>query len=71
MGPGSWHGDPVVAAGIGRELFKKEFLDKRDYAAVTRRAAEEFRFAFPQNLELSTLIGTLSSPRWSELILVT
>jgi hypothetical protein len=37
----------------------------------TRRAAEEFRFAFPQNLELSTLIGTLSSPRWSELILVT
>jgi len=27
-------------AGIGRELLKKELVDQRDYAAITRRAAE-------------------------------
>jgi 2-dehydro-3-deoxyphosphogluconate aldolase/(4S)-4-hydroxy-2-oxoglutarate aldolase len=35
-----WFKAGIVAAGIGRELFKKEFLEKRDYAAITRRAAE-------------------------------
>jgi len=30
----------IAAAGIGRELLKKEFVDRRDYAAITQRAAE-------------------------------
>ncbi len=35
-----WFQAGIVAAGIGRELLKKEFLDQRDYAAITRRATE-------------------------------
>lgn len=35
-----WFQAGIVAAGIGRELLKKEFLDQRDYPAITRRAAE-------------------------------
>lgn len=39
-GLAAWFQAGIVAAGIGRELFKKEWLDQRDYAALTRRAAE-------------------------------
>jgi 2-dehydro-3-deoxyphosphogluconate aldolase / (4S)-4-hydroxy-2-oxoglutarate aldolase len=39
-GLAEWFKAGIVAAGIGRELLKKEFLDQRDYAAITRRAAE-------------------------------
>ncbi len=35
-----WFQAGIVAAGIGRELFKKEWVDQRDYGAITRRAAE-------------------------------
>ena len=35
-----WFKAGIAAAGIGRELLKKEFLDQRDYAAITRRASE-------------------------------
>ena len=35
-----WFKSGIVAAGIGRELLKKEFVRQRDYAAITRRAAE-------------------------------
>ena len=36
----AWFKAGIVAAGIGRELLKKEFIEQRDYAAITRRAAE-------------------------------
>jgi 2-dehydro-3-deoxyphosphogluconate aldolase / (4S)-4-hydroxy-2-oxoglutarate aldolase len=39
-GLAEWFKAGIVAAGIGRELLKKEFVDQRDYAAITRRAAE-------------------------------
>lgn len=39
-GMAEWFKAGIVAAGIGRELLKKEFLERRDYAAITRRAAE-------------------------------
>ena len=39
-GLAEWFKAGIVAAGIGRELLKKEFIDQRDYAALTRRAAE-------------------------------
>ena len=39
-GLAAWFKAGIVAAGIGRELFKKELVDQRDYAAITRRAAE-------------------------------
>ncbi len=39
-GLAEWFKAGIVAAGIGRELLKKEFIDQRDYAAITRRAAE-------------------------------
>jgi 2-dehydro-3-deoxyphosphogluconate aldolase / (4S)-4-hydroxy-2-oxoglutarate aldolase len=39
-GLGEWFKAGIVAAGIGRELLKKEFLDQRDYPAITRRATE-------------------------------
>jgi 2-dehydro-3-deoxyphosphogluconate aldolase/(4S)-4-hydroxy-2-oxoglutarate aldolase len=39
-GLAAWFKAGIVAAGIGRELFKREFLEQRDYAALTRRAAE-------------------------------
>jgi 2-dehydro-3-deoxyphosphogluconate aldolase / (4S)-4-hydroxy-2-oxoglutarate aldolase len=39
-GLAQWFKAGIVAAGIGRELLKKEFLDQRDYPAITRRAAE-------------------------------
>jgi 2-dehydro-3-deoxyphosphogluconate aldolase / (4S)-4-hydroxy-2-oxoglutarate aldolase len=39
-GLAQWFKAGIVAAGIGRELLKKEFLDQRDFAAITRRAAE-------------------------------
>lgn len=35
-----WFGTGIVAVGIGRELFKKDLLQKRDYAAISARAAE-------------------------------
>jgi 2-dehydro-3-deoxyphosphogluconate aldolase/(4S)-4-hydroxy-2-oxoglutarate aldolase len=35
-----WFKAGIVAAGIGRELFKKELVDPRDYPGITRRAAE-------------------------------
>lgn len=35
-----WFKAGIVAAGIGRELFRKEWVEQRDYAAITRRAAE-------------------------------
>lgn len=35
-----WFKAGIVAAGIGRELLKKEFVEQRDYGAITRRAAE-------------------------------
>lgn len=39
-GIAAWFKAGIVAAGIGRELLKKEYLEQRDYAAITRRAAE-------------------------------
>jgi 2-dehydro-3-deoxyphosphogluconate aldolase / (4S)-4-hydroxy-2-oxoglutarate aldolase len=39
-GLAEWFKAGIVAAGIGRELLKKEFIDQRDYAALPRRAAE-------------------------------
>jgi 2-dehydro-3-deoxyphosphogluconate aldolase / (4S)-4-hydroxy-2-oxoglutarate aldolase len=39
-GLAAWFKAGIVAAGIGRELLKKEFLEQRDYDAITRRAAE-------------------------------
>jgi 2-dehydro-3-deoxyphosphogluconate aldolase / (4S)-4-hydroxy-2-oxoglutarate aldolase len=39
-GLAEWFKAGIVAAGIGRELLKKEFIEKRDYTAITRRAAE-------------------------------
>jgi 2-dehydro-3-deoxyphosphogluconate aldolase/(4S)-4-hydroxy-2-oxoglutarate aldolase len=39
-GLAGWFKAGIVAAGIGRELSKKEFVEQRDYAAITRRAAE-------------------------------
>jgi 2-dehydro-3-deoxyphosphogluconate aldolase / (4S)-4-hydroxy-2-oxoglutarate aldolase len=39
-GLAEWFKAGIVAAGIGRELLKKEFLEQRDYPAITRRAAE-------------------------------
>ena len=39
-GLAEWFKAGIVAAGVGRELFKKELLDHHDYAALTRRAAE-------------------------------
>ncbi len=36
----AWFKAGIVAAGIGRELLKKELVEQRDYAAITRRAAE-------------------------------
>ena len=39
-GLAEWFKAGIVAAGVGRDLLKKEFLDQRDYAAITRRAAE-------------------------------
>ena len=39
-GLAEWFKAGIVAAGIGRELLKKEFVEQRDYAAITRRAAE-------------------------------
>ena len=35
-----WFKAGIVAAGIGRELLKKEFIDLHDYDAIARRAAE-------------------------------
>jgi 2-dehydro-3-deoxyphosphogluconate aldolase/(4S)-4-hydroxy-2-oxoglutarate aldolase len=35
-----WFKAGIVAAGIGRELLKKESVEQRDYASITRRAAE-------------------------------
>lgn len=35
-----WFKAGIVAAGIGRELLKKEWIDQRDFSAITRRAAE-------------------------------
>lgn len=35
-----WFRAGITAVGIGRELFKKEWLDRRDYDAIGRRAAE-------------------------------
>jgi 2-dehydro-3-deoxyphosphogluconate aldolase / (4S)-4-hydroxy-2-oxoglutarate aldolase len=39
-GLAEWFKAGIVAAGIGRELLKKELVEQRDYAAITRRAAE-------------------------------
>jgi 2-dehydro-3-deoxyphosphogluconate aldolase/(4S)-4-hydroxy-2-oxoglutarate aldolase len=39
-GLAAWFKAGIVAAGIGRELFKKDLVDQRDYAGITRRAAE-------------------------------
>jgi 2-dehydro-3-deoxyphosphogluconate aldolase/(4S)-4-hydroxy-2-oxoglutarate aldolase len=39
-GLAEWFKAGIVAAGIGRELLKKEFIEQRDYVAITRRAAE-------------------------------
>ncbi|HEY5911031.1 MAG TPA: bifunctional 4-hydroxy-2-oxoglutarate aldolase/2-dehydro-3-deoxy-phosphogluconate aldolase [Verrucomicrobiae bacterium] len=39
-GLAEWFKAGIVTAGIGRELLKKEFVEQRDYAAITRRAAE-------------------------------
>ena len=39
-GLAAWFKAGIVAAGIGRELVRKEFLDQRDYPALTRRAQE-------------------------------
>jgi len=39
-GLAEWFKAGIAAAGIGRELLKKEFVEQRDYAAITRRAAE-------------------------------
>jgi len=39
-GLAEWFKAGIVAAGIGRELLKKEFVEQRDYAAITKRAAE-------------------------------
>jgi 2-dehydro-3-deoxyphosphogluconate aldolase/(4S)-4-hydroxy-2-oxoglutarate aldolase len=39
-GLAEWFNAGIVAAGIGRELLKKEFLEKGDYAAITHRATE-------------------------------
>jgi len=35
-----WFKAGVVAVGIGRELFRKELLDRRDYDGITQRASE-------------------------------
>jgi 2-dehydro-3-deoxyphosphogluconate aldolase/(4S)-4-hydroxy-2-oxoglutarate aldolase len=35
-----WFKAGVVAVGIGRELFRKELLERRDYDAITQRASE-------------------------------
>jgi 2-keto-3-deoxy-6-phosphogluconate aldolase len=35
-----WFKAGIAAAGIGRDLLRKEFVEQRDYAAITRRAAE-------------------------------
>ena len=35
-----WFRAGIVAAGIGRELLKKELVEQRDYAGITRRAAQ-------------------------------
>jgi 2-dehydro-3-deoxyphosphogluconate aldolase/(4S)-4-hydroxy-2-oxoglutarate aldolase len=39
-GLAAWFKAGIAAAGIGRELLKKEFIEAGDYAAITRRAAE-------------------------------
>jgi len=39
-GLAEWFKAGIVAAGVGRDLLKKEFLERQDYAAITRRAAE-------------------------------
>jgi 2-dehydro-3-deoxyphosphogluconate aldolase/(4S)-4-hydroxy-2-oxoglutarate aldolase len=39
-GLAEWFKAGITAAGIGRELLKKEFIEQRNYAAITRRAAE-------------------------------
>jgi 2-dehydro-3-deoxyphosphogluconate aldolase / (4S)-4-hydroxy-2-oxoglutarate aldolase len=39
-GLAEWFKAGIVAAGIGRELLRKEFIGQRDYAAITRRATE-------------------------------
>ena len=36
----AWFQAGIVAAGIGRQLLKKEWVEQRDYAAITRRADE-------------------------------
>ena len=36
----AWFRAGIVAAGIGRQLLKKEWVEQRDYAAITRRADE-------------------------------
>ena len=36
----AWFKAGIVAAGIGRELLKKEFIEQRNYAAITQRAGE-------------------------------
>ena len=35
-----WFNAGIVAFGVGQELIRKEFLAKRDYAALEKRAAE-------------------------------
>jgi 2-dehydro-3-deoxyphosphogluconate aldolase/(4S)-4-hydroxy-2-oxoglutarate aldolase len=39
-GLAAWFKAGIAAAGIGRELLKQEFIEQRDYPAITRRAAE-------------------------------
>ncbi len=39
-GLAQWFKAGIVAAGIGRELLRKEHIERGDYAAITRRAAE-------------------------------
>ncbi len=39
-GLAEWFKAGIVAAGVGRELFKKEFIDQKDFAGLARRAAE-------------------------------
>lgn len=39
-GLAEWFKAGIAAAGVGRELLKSEFIERQDYAAITRRAAE-------------------------------
>jgi 2-dehydro-3-deoxyphosphogluconate aldolase/(4S)-4-hydroxy-2-oxoglutarate aldolase len=36
----AWFTAGIVAAGVGRELFRKEWIDARDYGAIGRRASD-------------------------------